>query len=380
MKISRIHKTDIMKNLGIVVLGILVGWFLKAKLTPQMPNMGAMGATPYVVTKQVQEQNIVANKGEIGLVEAINSVDVLPEVSGEIKEILFTSGSFVNKGDILVKIDDEKYRATYALREAELESAKANLTRAERDYNRQQSLSKQNISSKATYDAAESAYLQAKASVQQAEASLELARIDLDHTTIKAPISGFIGKALESEGNYIVATAKPVAKVVQMDPIRVVFSLTDKEFLNLKKYYDQKATNIRIILPNDEILESSLLNSFSNNEINQNTATIALYAELENKDGQLIPGNYVQISLFSEQTKPQLVIPQEAILQDQMGNYVMVVNDDEIAEQKRISLGKIIGDKQVVKSGVEKGDKVIVQGLQRVQSGIKVKATQIQPE
>ena len=222
--------------------------------------------------------------------------------------------------------------------------------------------------------------MQAKAAVQQAEASLELARIDLDRTNIKAPISGFIGKALESEGNYVVATSKPVAKVVQMDPIRVMFSLTDKEFLNLKKYYDQKATNIRIILPNDEILESSLLNSFSNNEINKNTATIALYAELANKDGLLIPGNYVQISLFSEQTKPQLIIPQEAILQDQLGNYVMVVNDEEIAEQKRVSLGKIIGDKQVVKSGIEKDDKVIVQGLQRVQNGTKVKSTQIQPE
>ena len=380
MKINRIHKTDIMKNLGIVVLGIAIGWFIKAKLTPQMAGMGAMGGVPYVVTKAVEEQNIVANKGEIGLVEAINSVDVVPEVSGEIKKVLFVSGSFVNQGDVLVKIDDEKYKATYALREAELESAKANFTRAERDYTRQQSLSKQNIASKATYDAAESAYLQAKAAVQQAEASLELARIDLDRTNIKAPISGFIGKALESEGNYVVATSKPVAKVVQMDPIRVMFSLTDKEFLNLKKYYDQKATNIRIILPNDEILESSLLNSFSNNEINKNTATIALYAELANKDGLLIPGNYVQISLFSEQTKPQLIIPQEAILQDQMGNYVMVVNDEDVAEPKRVSLGKIIGDKQVVKSGLEKGDKVIVQGLQRVQGGVKVKSTQIQPE
>lgn len=380
MKINRIHKTDIMKNLGIILLGIAIGWFIKAKLTPKMAGMGAMGGVSYVVTKAVEEQNIVANKGEIGLVEAINSVDVVPEVSGEIKEVLFVSGSFVNQGDVLVKIDDEKYKATYALREAELESAKANFTRAERDYTRQQSLSKQNIASKATYDAAESAYLQAKAAVQQAEASLELARIDLDRTNIKAPISGFIGKALESEGNYVVATSKPVAKVVQMDPIRVMFSLTDKEFLNLKKYYDQKATNIRIILPNDEILESSLLNSFSNNEINKNTATIALYAELANKDGLLIPGNYVQISLFSEQTKPQLIIPQEAILQDQLGNYVMVVNDEEIAEQKRVSLGKIIGDKQVVKSGIEKDDKVIVQGLQRVQNGTKVKSTQIQPE
>jgi len=380
MKINRIHKTDIVKNFAIIVLGIAIGWFIKAKLTPQMAGMGPTGGVPYVVTKKIEEQSITSSKTEIGLVEAINSVDVLPEVSGEIKEVLFTSGGFVNKGDILVKIDDEKYKATYALREAELESAKANYIRAEKDYNRQQSLSKQNISSKATYDAAESAYLQAKAAVAQAEAGLELARIDLDRTSIKAPISGFIGKALESEGNYVVATSKPVAKVVQTDPIRVTFSLSDKEFLNLKKYYDQKATNIRVILPNDEILEGDLLSIFSNNEINKNTATIAIYAELENKEGWLIPGNYVQISLFSEQNALQLVIPQEAVLQDNLGNYVMVVNEEGIAEQKRVSLGKIIGDKQIVNSGVEKGDMVIVQGLQRVQNGAKVKAAEIQPE
>lgn len=380
MIIGRIHKKEILKKTGIVVGCIALGWFLKAKLTPSMMPMGAMGGTPYVVVKTIEEQNLAKDKGEIGLVEAINSVDIVPEVSGEIKQISFTYGSFVNKGDVLFRIDDEKYRATYSLRQAELESARANLSRAEKEYNRQKSLSKQNISSKATYDNAESAYLQAKATVQQAEASLELARIDLDHTAIKSPISGFIGKAFVSEGNYIVATAKPIARVVQMDPIRVAFSLTDKDFLNIKKYYDQKASSIRIVLPNGEIMETSLLNSFNNNEINKNTATISLYAEFENKDGLLIPGNYVNMHLLSNQIKPQLVVAQEAILQDDLGNYVMVVNDEEIAEQKRVSLGEIIGATQVVKSGLEKGDKVIVQGLQRVQNGIKVKSTVLQPE
>lgn len=380
MKIGRIHKKEILKKTGIVVGCIALGWFLKAKLTPQMSAMSAMGGAPYVVVKPIEEQNLAKDKGEIGLVEAINSVDIVPEVSGEIKEILFTYGTFVNKGDVLFRVDDEKYRATYALRQAELESAKANLTKAERDYNRQKSLSSQKISSKATYDSAESAYLQAKATVQQAEASLELARIDLDHTAIKAPISGYIGKAFVSEGNYIVAAAKPIAKVVQTDPIRIMFSLTDKDFLNIKKYYDQKATNIRIVLPNDEIMETSLLNIFNGNEINKNTATIHVYAEFENKEGILIPGNYVNMQLLFNQIKPKLVVAQEAILQDELGNYVMVVNDEDIAEQRRVSLGELVGTKQVVKSGLGKGDKVIVQGLQRVQNGIKVKPAVIQPE
>lgn len=379
MKIGSVKKRDILKNTAIVLGCVAIGWFIKGKLTPQMPMMTGMGGTPYVVVKQVEEKTLSKNKGEIGLVEAINSVDIIPEVSGEIKEILFTSGSFVNKGDVLFKIDDEKYKATYALRQAELESAKALLTRTKKDYDRQTSLSKQKIASKATFDSAESAYLQAKAAVQQASASLELARIDLDNTQIKSPISGFIGKAFESEGNYIVATAKPIAKVVQMDPIRIVFSLTDKEFLNLKTYYDKQATNIRIVLPNNQVIENTLLRSFNDNEVNKNTATIALYAEFNNKNGELIPGNYVNVSLFSNKVAPNLILPQEAILQDEHGNYVMVVNDEEIAEQKRVSLGDVIDDKQVVLSGVSKGDKVIVQGLQKVQNGQKVKSTLVQP-
>ena len=149
--------------------------------------------------------------------------------------------------------------------------------------------------------------------------------------------------------------------------------------MSLKKYYDKQATNIRIVLPNNEVVENTLLRSFNDNEVNKNTATIALYAEFNNKNGELIPGNYVNVSLFSNKVAPNLILPQEAILQDEHGNYVMVVNDEEIAEQKRVSLGDVIDDKQVVLSGVSKGDKVIVQGLQKVQNGQKVKSTLVQP-
>ncbi len=377
MKIGKIHKTKIIKTTATVFCCILFGWFLKAKLTPQMSAMNAISGTPYVFVQKVEEQNIIKNRGEISIVEAINSAEIIPEVSGQIEEVLFSYGSFVNKGDILFKVDDDKYLATYNLRKAELASAQANLTKTERDYNRQKSLSRQNISSKATFDSAESAYLQAKANVQQAESNLELARIDLDKTQIKSPISGFIGKAFVSEGNYVVATANPIANVVQLDPIYISFSLTDKNFLNLKEKCDANASILRIVLPNGEIIEKPILNIFKNNQINPNTATIAVYAEIENKEGLLIPGNYVQTSLLSNTTKPEIIIPQEAILQDKQGNYVMVVTDEEIAEQRYVSLGDIIGSKQIVKEGLKKDEKIIVQGLQKVKNGIAVKSSML---
>ena len=107
MKITRIHKKDILKRVALILLCIAVGWFLKSKLTPKTASMGATGGVPYVVVQAVEEQKLSKNKEEIGLVEAINSVEIVPEVSGEIKEVLFTEGSFVNQGDVLFKIDDE---------------------------------------------------------------------------------------------------------------------------------------------------------------------------------------------------------------------------------------------------------------------------------
>lgn len=159
--------------------------------------MGGMGAgEPYVLVQKLETRNISPATSYIGHVEAIKSVNLKPQVTGYVEKVLFQEGSLVNEGDILFIIEQKRYIANVELRQAELASAKANLVRAERDYKRQKSLSSQNYASKATLDTSESNYLQAKAAVAQAEANLDLAKIDLDYTEIKAPITGYIGKAL----------------------------------------------------------------------------------------------------------------------------------------------------------------------------------------
>ena len=196
MLVTKINNKTIFRKTLILALCVAAGWFLKSRLTPQMPNMAAMGGgTPYVLTKQVSQTNIAPKKSYIGHVEAIKSVNLKPQVTGYVEKVLFQEGSLVNEGDILFIIEQKRYLANVELRQAELDSAKANLVRAERDYKRQKSLSKENYASKATLDTSESAYLQAKAAVAQAQANLELAKIDLDYTEIKAPITGYIGKA-----------------------------------------------------------------------------------------------------------------------------------------------------------------------------------------
>ena len=377
MQISKPQKRAIIKKLVFVIICVSLGWYLKSK-TINPGAMGAMGAqTPYVLVKQANEKDTTKVKSHIAHVEAINAVDLMPKVNGTIKEVLFEEGSFVNEGDVLFVINPSSYQANVDLKEAELAHAEAGLKEAENNYNRQVKLSKQNIASKATFDAAESAYLQAKAAVKKAKASLTLAKDDLEDTQVTAPISGYIGKALVTKGNYVLASAKPLARIVQVSPVRVTFSLTDKEFLSLKQQYEQnKGAELKaqVILPNGEIISEDFKSLFVDNEISTDTATVSIYTDLGNKEEKLIPGAYVKIALLDNTPDVNITIEQASLAQDEHGFYTFVVNENNIAEERRLELGEVIGSHQIVKSGIKAGEKVIVQGLQKVQNGMPVKA------
>lgn len=376
MQVTKIQKRTIFRKVLVLALCVAAGWYLKARLTPQMPNMAAMsGGTPSVLIKQVTQTNIAPKKSYIARVEAIKSVDLKPQISGYVEKVLFQEGSLVNEGDILFIIEQKRYLANVELRQAELASAKASLVRAERDYNRQKSLSKQNYASKATLDTSESNYLQAKAAVAQAQANLELAKIDLDYTEIKAPITGYIGKAMVTEGNYVNSSTESLARIVQTDPIRVAFAVTDKDMLSAQNSnLKDQPLQTELVLPNGQVLVNHLKSRFSDNEIDPSTATITLYAEYENDKGLLIPGNYVDIRIGNKEPQMAILVPQAALAQDEHGNYVMTVNDDNVTEQKRVVLGDVIEDSQVVLEGLSDNDKVIIQGLQKVKDGQNVKA------
>lgn len=385
MQVVTIKKRTIIRQTAILLLCGAAGWYLKGKLSPQVPMMGMGGGDPYVLVQGIEKQDISPKKNFIGHVEAINSVDLRPQVTGYVEKVLFQEGSLVKEGDILFVIEQKRYLATLELREAELASAKANLVKTERDYKRQKSLSSQNYASKATLDTSESNFLQAKAAVKQAEANLELAKIDMGYTEIKAPFTGYIGKALVTEGNYVNASTQTLARIVQTDPIRVAFSVTDKDILDMRaknkmvaQGKDSPITS-ELILPNGKRLVNHLKSRFTNNEIDTTTATIAIYAEYSNEENWLIPGAYVQVLLGDKESKLATLIPQAAVAQDEHGNYVMVVNKDSIAEQRRVVLGDVMGDKQIVKSGLNDDDKVIIQGLQKVRTGQKVKADLVTP-
>lgn len=376
MQVTKIQKRIIFRKVFVLGLCVAAGWYLKSRLTPQMPNMSALGGgTPTVLTQQVKTADVSPQKSYVAHVEAIKSVDLKPQITGYVEKVLFKEGSLVNEGDILFIIEQKRYLANVELRQAELDSAKANLVKTERDYKRQKSLSKQNYASKATLDTSESNYLQAKAAVAQAEANLELAKIDLDYTEIKAPFTGYIGKANITEGNYVTSSSENLARIVQVSPIRVSFAVTDKDVLENKlAQTDNSSLRTELVLPNGKIISEPLVSTFSSNEIDSNTATINIYMEYANTSNLLIPGNYVDIQVRSGDPRMAILVPQAALAQDENGNYVVVVNEDNIAEQRRVVLGDPIEDSQIVLEGLKPEDKVIIQGLQKVKDGQTVKA------
>jgi len=342
----------------LLVLGAGCHFYGQKGVNGAMPPINAMVA-------EVKEEEINNPKSYIALVEAINSVDVVAKVSGSLDKVNFTEGSFVKKDDVLFVIDKDRYQANYDLAKAQLASAEANLTKTERDYERQKQLSSKNIASKATFDAAESAYLQAKAAVSQAKAQLDLAAIDLDYTEVKAYIDGEIGKTKVTVGNFVNASAAPLAKVVQMDPIRVAFSLTDKEFLAIQAMEEQNIDDfeINIELANGEVMKQKLEKIFASNEVNMGTATIAVYADVKNEKKLLRPGAYVHVFITSSKPQKGMIVPESAIIQSEGNSLVFVVDDENIAKMRPVQLGEAYNGKQVIKFGLRVGEKIMTSGL-----------------
>ncbi len=367
------------KYLLLVFVGAAIGFFVKGKFFSHAGPMGFGGAgQASVLVKTLSRKPIALGKNFIAKVEAINASDVVPQVSGYIDQVLFDDGSVVNEGDTLFIIDQKRYKAAVSSAEANLDKAKASLKQIQSDYNRELALYNDHMLSKADLELAESNLANAKANVKAAQAALDLAKLDLAYTEVKSPISGRIGKALMTKGNLATAGASRLARVVQMDPIRVVFSITDKERLSGMDQLTNNTTrpDIQIALPNGQTLEMPEATIFSDNEINAQTATMAVYAQTDNKENKLVPGNYVNVTVSLDKFRPALLIPQTAVSQDATGQYVMTVTNEGVVVQKYVKLGDVVGSQYVVISGLNEGDRVVTIGQQKLQNGQQVNVSE----
>lgn len=366
MKVKKIKSSKILFNVLYGCICCAFGWYLHGKMVPSQSTSYEMG-DPYVLVQKLQEKNVSNQKKYIAQIEPVNSVDIIPQVSGYLEEILFKDGAYVEAGDKIFVIEQRKYKA-------DLKSAEAKLWQLQKEHDRMEKLHKSGDVTDKQFDAAKSA-------LKQAEASFDLAKLNLEHSEIVSPISGYIGKTLVTKGNLVSPNTQKLARIVQMNPVRVAFSVTDKErFRFLEKTKQSKDAFVDIVLPSGDVKTVNAKELFTGNEINAQTATIPVYVDVENKDHLMVPGNYVDIFIRFDMGKKSLLVPQVALSADVHGTYVMIVDDNNIVHQKYIKLGDIFEDKQVVLSGLEPADKVIVQGLQKVRNGIKVHPTLVEQD
>ena len=345
---------------AVVVIAVVFFGYRAWKDGSSQPVQQA-AAEPVVIVKQVEKFDASSVPSEyVGRVESIQSVSVKPQISGEIAKVCFKEGSVVKAGQLLFQIDPKQYEATVQLRKAELQQAEANLVTAEKYYKRVTAASERAVSA-TDRDTAEGNFLQAKAAVAQAKAALKLAQIDLGYCRITSPITGKIGRALYTKGNYVTPQITELASIVQMDPIRVSYPLPDRDYLDQLSLFKEDGSiyNTSLILSNGEKYNVPGKRDFENNRVDQTTGTIMMRLRFANKEGMLIPGEMVRV--FTKPVKSHIVnaVPQTAVMADEQGDYVYVINADNTARQARVTLGREFGD--------------AVAGLQRLRPGAKVR-------
>lgn len=342
----------------------------------QAPMMKGNAGEAYVITGQPILKDIRPHKAFIAFVEPINAVNLKAQVAGTIDDVLFENGSFVQEGDVLFVIDKRKYEANVQSAQASLNKANANVVQIQNDYKRQLKLYKDKFLPKAELEVAESNLEQAKAEVLQAEATLKLARLDLEYATVTAPISGYISKAHVTKGNYVDTNSAVLARIVQTNPVRISFSVTDKERLEkLGNESDfQAPISMKLILSNGNEVSIKPQKMFTDRETSADTATLSVYVEYENTDQFLLPGNVISVQVADTAPKNVILIPQTAILQDSNGKYVMKTDEAGIATQQYIETNDVYENMAVIDAGLTLDDTIIVSGGQKVRSGQKVKS------
>jgi len=337
---------------------------------------------PLVTVAPVKIQDINPPTEYIGHVEAIQVVDLRARVEGFLEQINFIEGENVPSGKLLYVIEQAPYLAKVAVDKANVAQAEAELTRANQHLKRLRSVLAASIPAMDLDDAV-AAQLRAEAQIAMAKANLNRSQLDLGYTTIKAPINGRIGRTAYTRGNLVGPTSNPLARIVQMDPIRVVYSISDNDLAAIQMALNDAAEGQkhlalvpRLRLANGTMLDTEGRIDFVDNEMDPATGTIAIRAEFDNSKNLLIPGQYVNVLVTLTQPKLRPTVPQAAVLVNQQGSYVLIVDRENVAHLRQITIGQAVGAMWAVESGLTAGDQVIVEGIQKVQPG---EAVQISP-
>lgn len=361
---------------AVLVLALVTG------CKPANAQQAAM-RPPSVTVAPVQQQEIVEWDEFTGRTEAIETVEVRPRVSGHVQEVRFQSGQLVKKGDVLFMIDPRWHKAEFDRRQAEYEQARVRLENAEREAKRSDQLLATKAISTEEGDARVAKFNEAKAALLAAQAARDSAQLDWEYTEIRAPIDGRVSRALKTVGNYVSGVAGVgtlLTTIVSTDPVYVYADIDENSLLKfnalaqarkLTSDGDGKVPVQLQLADQQDFSQQGYIESFDNH-VDASTGSILLRAVFPNCDGKIVPGLFARIRVPLSERYLALLVEERAVGTDQGQKFVLTLSPTNTAEYRPVKLGPAVNGKRIVRSGLNPGDQIVVNGLQRVRPGMPV--------
>ncbi|SFR38991.1 RND family efflux transporter, MFP subunit [Marinobacter gudaonensis] len=348
-------------GLAVILALLLSGCEVKSDVASAMPP------PPEVDVAEVVQEGVTLWESFTGRVASPETVELRPRVSGYITEVAFEEGEMVKAGDLLFQIDQRPYQARLEAARADLALAESQLELARSEAGRAESLLASRAISREEYDQRNAALMSARARVQAARAALDTAELDLQYTRVTAPVSGRAGRALITRGNLANADQSLLTTVVSVDPLHVYFDADEKAGINSQELLaDGGRPNVRIALDNETDHPYLGTLDFIDNQVNPGTGTLQHRAVLANPDGLIRPGQFARVEMPVLRIDKALLVQRKAVLADQDRRYVYVVDANNRATPKHVDTGRQVGDLLVIHDGLSAGERVIINGVQKV--------------
>jgi multidrug efflux system membrane fusion protein len=362
-------RSYILHTLLAMVLLLVAGCSNKDAVQAAKPQQAA-GAPVRIAT--VASRTMPVELQAIGNVEAISTVSIKAQISGQLMRVHFKEGDFVKKGQLLFTIDRQPFEAALRQAEGTLAKDEAQALNSKLDAERYQSLGKQGVVSKQQVDAAGAAANAMAATVAADKAAVETAKINLEYTSIYSPINGRTGSVGVKEGNLVKANDVPILVTInQIEPIYVSFSIPEQQLAELKQYSNTKSLKVEAA-PQGSTQHFQGRLTFIDNSVDLTTGTIKLKATFDNAAHMLWPGQFADVNLTLKSQPNAVVVPTAALQTSQSGTYVYVVDQDLTAKQQPVKVGWNVGEDTVIASGLQPGQRVVTDGQLRLTPGAKV--------
>lgn len=358
----------------VILIGVL-GFFL-TRSKPDEP------VYPVVSTETVLTQDVEIYGEYVGRIRAQQFVEIRARVEGYLESMLFEEGTYIKKGQVLFIIDPKQYKAKVDKAKAQLNKNKALAQKAERDLNRIRPLYEQNAASQLDLDNAIASYESAASEVLMSEADLAQDEMALSYTTVTSPISGYISERNVDIGTLVGPGGKSLlATIVKSDTVRVDFSMTGLDYLKSKERnvnLGQKDTSrtwnpyVTVTLADNSVYPLKGLVDFADPQVDPNTGTFSVRAEMPNPDHVLLPGQFTKVKLLLDVREGAVVVPTKAIVIEKGGAYIFVVRRDGIVEKRFVELGPEVGNNTVIERGLGKYEQIVVEGYHKLTHGMRV--------